>query len=157
MSSVKVQIGVRGEFPRAVREELSGFVESPVPGGSILRGVVPDQASLLGVLERLHFAGLSLDDVERLDPGPVDPTRHVGAHPETEPGLQVRIQVEGNVAAYILRALDSVPQVEQRFTTTFEVLLADQDALFAVLSRLEASATVIREIHVAQDPSQTLG
>lgn len=148
---------MRGEFPRAVREELSGFVESPVDGGSVLRGVVPDQASLLGVLERLHFAGLSVDDVERLDPGPVDQSRHVSAHPQTEQRLQVRIQVEGSVAAYILRTLDPAPHVEQRVTTTLEVFLADQDALFAMLSRLEASATVIREIHVRSDPSQTLG
>lgn len=140
-----------------MREELSGFVESPVDGGSVLRGVVPDQASLLGVLERLHFAGLSVDDVERLDPGPVDQSRHVSAHPETEQRLQVRIQVEGSVAAYILRTLDPAPHVEQRVTTTLEVFLADQDALFAMLSRLEASATVIREIHVRSDPSQTLG
>lgn len=140
-----------------MREELSGFVESPVDGGSVLRGVVPDQASLLGVLERLHFAGLSVDDVERLDPGPVDQSRHVSAHPETEQRLQVRIQVEGSVAAYILRTLDPAPHVEQRVTTTLEVFLADQDALFAMLSHLEASATVIREIHVRSDPSQTLG
>lgn len=140
-----------------MREELSGFVESPVDGGSVLRGVVPDQASLIGVLERLHFAGLSVDDVERLDPGPVDQSRHVSAHPETEQRLQVRIQVEGSVAAYILRTLDPAPHVEQRVTTTLEAFLADQDALFAMLSRLETSATVIREIHVRSDPSQTLG
>lgn len=140
-----------------MREELSGFVESPVDGGSVLRGVVPDQASLPGVLERLHFAGLSVDDVERLDPGPVDQSRHVSAHPQTEQRLQVRIQVEGSVAAYILRTLDPAPHVEQRVTTTLEVFLADQDALFAMLSRLEASATVIREIHVRSNPSQTLG
>ena len=130
-----VRISLRGELDDAVREELEGFVDRPLPGGQLLCGTVPDHAALLGVLQRLHLAGLVVEDVEHLH------------HVELEAGQAVaRIQVGGSVADYQSEELATAVCTEST-RTTIEVRVPDQTAFFAVMSRLEALALQVLEGH----------
>ena len=144
VTALHVRIGVRGELPSAVREELDGFVESPAAGARLLWGTVPDMASLLGFLERLHMAGVAVEDVERLLP----------RQPNGAPSATARIQVEGYVADYLAPEFGAA-SLDEAVCTTLEVAVADQDALFAVLARLEELALEVREVHLRPDGPQT--
>ena len=135
MSPLNIRIGLRGELGDAVREELDGFVDCAVPGGQLLLGAVPDHAALLGVLQRLHLAGLVVEDVEHL--------RGVGL----VAGLAVaRIQVGGSVADFVAGEFTDAVCTES-IETTIEVGVPDQAALFAVIDRLEALGLQVREVH----------
>jgi hypothetical protein len=60
------EIHVRGALPADVLEELQGLTASVVPAETVLSGVVPDQAALYGILNRLQSLGLELVEVRRL-------------------------------------------------------------------------------------------
>ena len=137
MAAINVRIEIRGELPDATRQELDGFTELPRTDGWMLWGVVPDQAALLGVLHRLHLAGVVVEDVEQVDEWPDDSSG-------TE---MARIQVDGRVADYLAAQL-ATAHLSEPETTTIEVRVAGQEGLFALLSRLQALAVNLREAHI---------
>ena len=66
------EIRVRGTLPPDLASEFEHLEAVVVPAGTVLRGVVPDQAALYGVLLRLQALGLELVEVRQLeaeDPG----------------------------------------------------------------------------------------
>lgn len=64
------QITLQGRLDPAWAAWFDGLAVLPgAPGETVLRGALPDQAALHGVLKRVRDLGLPLLAVERLDPG----------------------------------------------------------------------------------------
>jgi len=57
------EITVRGRLSDSLLGAFDGLCASPVAGGTVLSGGVPDQAALFGVLERIDALGLELIEV----------------------------------------------------------------------------------------------
>lgn len=60
------QIHVRGTIGEETLEDFEYLTAHVVPAETVLTGVVPDQAALYGVLNRLQDLGLELVEVRRL-------------------------------------------------------------------------------------------
>ena len=60
------EIHVRGEVPPDLLDELEHLTAVEVPAQTVLKGVLPDQSALFGVLARLQDLGLELIEVQRL-------------------------------------------------------------------------------------------
>ena len=60
------EINVRGEVPHDILDELQHLTAIEVPAETVLKGVLPDQSALFGVLARLQDLGLELIEVRRL-------------------------------------------------------------------------------------------
>lgn len=63
-----------GDRLSQIRTEVGGVSMSPDPPGTVLLGIVPDQAALIGVLDRLQALGLDIRDVHRIAEPQHDPT-----------------------------------------------------------------------------------
>ena len=73
MLAKSFEIHFHGDCPKDVLEDFEYLTVVEVPTQTVLRGVVPDQSALYGVLNRLHALGLELVEVRRLreeDPHP---------------------------------------------------------------------------------------
>ena len=66
MLAKSFEIHVRGQLSADVLDEFEGLTTSVVPAETVLSGVVPDQAALYGILNRLQSLGLELVEVRRL-------------------------------------------------------------------------------------------
>lgn len=66
MLARSVEIHVRGTLPPDLLSDFEYLEAEVVPAATILRGVVPDQAALYGVLLRLQALGLELLEVRQL-------------------------------------------------------------------------------------------
>ena len=62
------EIRVAGVVPQSVLIEIEGMRVVPCPVQTVIRGPVPDQAALLGIVHRLQGLGLDLLEVRRLTP-----------------------------------------------------------------------------------------
>ena len=60
------EIRVRGHVPPEELEEVENLRATIEPAETVLRGCVPDQAALHGILARLHSLGLELLEVRRV-------------------------------------------------------------------------------------------
>jgi hypothetical protein len=60
------EIHVRGEVPPDLLDELEHLTAVEVPAQTVLKGVLPDQSALFGMLTRLQDLGLELIEVQRL-------------------------------------------------------------------------------------------
>ena len=60
------EIRIRGHVPPEELEEVEDLHATVEPAETILRGCVPDQAALHGILTRLHSLGLELLEVRRV-------------------------------------------------------------------------------------------
>ena len=70
------EICVHGEMHGSDVLELPGLDVTRQPAQTVLRGRVPDQAALQGVLQRLHSLGLELVEVRQVsDAVGTPPTR----------------------------------------------------------------------------------
>lgn len=70
MNAETFEIIVRGELSPMITDELEGFhVVSSRSGSTRLRGVVPDQARLVGVLDLLRGLNVEIEAVTHV-PGP---------------------------------------------------------------------------------------
>lgn len=63
------EVHVRGELPPAVLEDLEYLTARVVPAETVLTGVVPDQAALMGLLGWLQSLGLEVVEIRRLPEG----------------------------------------------------------------------------------------
>ena len=70
MTALEYEIRVAGLVPADVLIEIEGVRATVEPVGTVLRGPVPDQAALHGVINRLQNLGLDLIEVRRLTPAP---------------------------------------------------------------------------------------
>ena len=66
MSTLEYEISVSGELPAAVLDEVEHFSVEVVLIRTVMRGPVPDQAALHGIINRLQRLGLDLIEVRRL-------------------------------------------------------------------------------------------
>ena len=78
MAAKAFEVHVRGELPEEVLEELEYLSARRVPAETVLTGLVPDQAALLGLLGRLQSLGLEVVEVRRV---PDLPAVHPGGSP----------------------------------------------------------------------------
>lgn len=78
MTAKAFEVHVRGELPKDVLEELEYLEARRVPAETVLTGLVPDQAALLGLLARLQSLGLEVVEVRRV---PDLPAVHPGGSP----------------------------------------------------------------------------
>jgi hypothetical protein len=60
------EVHVRGELSPDELEDIGYLTATVVPTETVLSGVVPDQAALLGLLARLQSLGLEVVEVRRL-------------------------------------------------------------------------------------------
>lgn len=60
------EVHVRGELSPDDLEDIEYLTATVVPTQTVLSGVVPDQAALLGLLARLQSLGLEVVEVRRL-------------------------------------------------------------------------------------------
>ena len=60
------EVHVRGELPEAALDELEYLTAKVVPAETVLTGVGPDQAALLGLLGWLQSLGLEVTEVRRV-------------------------------------------------------------------------------------------
>lgn len=71
MTAETFDIVVRGELGPMITDELDGFaVVSRSEGSTRLRGVVPDQARLVGLLDLLRSLNVEIDAVVRVQDPP---------------------------------------------------------------------------------------
>jgi hypothetical protein len=69
MQSRHYEITVRGRLSAALAGAFAGLNATPVAANTVIRGDIPDQAALFGVLERIESLGLELLEV-RSHPAP---------------------------------------------------------------------------------------
>lgn len=72
MATVQYEIRVAGAVPVDVLDELDDVQVITRPVETVLRGPVPDQAALIGIINRLHGWGIELHAVRQLPPEPDD-------------------------------------------------------------------------------------
>jgi hypothetical protein len=65
-------ISIRGRVGPSLRTAFGPMQVSTIPGHTVLRGLLEDQAALYGVLARIQELGLELEEVRRM-PGPLPP------------------------------------------------------------------------------------
>jgi hypothetical protein len=70
MAALEYEIRVAGAVPADVLEELDGVRVITESVETVLRGPVPDQAALIGIINRLQGWGIELHGVRQL--GTVD-------------------------------------------------------------------------------------
>ncbi|MGS0688945.1 hypothetical protein ACVBEQ_27985 [Nakamurella sp. GG22] len=78
------EIRVSGPVPESVLVETEGLKVVNEPVQTILRGPVPDQAALHGIINRLQRLGLELIEVRRVGPHPTDADRDDCASPDQD-------------------------------------------------------------------------
>ena len=66
MEAKTFEVHVRGELAPHDLEDLEYLTATVVPAETVLSGLVPDQAALLGLLARMQALGLELVEVRRL-------------------------------------------------------------------------------------------
>jgi hypothetical protein len=65
MQTTPYEITVRGRLSAALVGAFDGLTATPCGADTLIRGDIPDQAALYGVLERIESLGLELLDVRR--------------------------------------------------------------------------------------------
>ena len=73
MTALHYEIRVAGSVPASVLEELDDVQVIAHSVETVLRGPVPDQAALIGIVNRLQGWGIELHAVRQLPPDP-DPS-----------------------------------------------------------------------------------
>jgi hypothetical protein len=68
MKPTHYQITVRGRLSDALASAFDGMSATPSAAGTVLCGVIADQAALYGVLERIESLGLELLAVRATGP-----------------------------------------------------------------------------------------
>ena len=68
MSEIGFEIRVLGVVPPSVLEELSEHEIDGATLTTVLAGIVPDQAALVGMLDRLRALGLEVAEFRRVTP-----------------------------------------------------------------------------------------
>ena len=75
MTTLQFEIRVVGPVPAAVLEELGDVRVITESVETVLRGPLPDQAALIGIINNLQCWGIELRGIQQL--GPAVPPAHV--------------------------------------------------------------------------------
>jgi hypothetical protein len=134
---IEIRICAEGALPQEEAGELAHLGLSSHVDHVVIRGTLVDQAALMGVLARLHRAGLRIQDVTSA--GAAFPAAHV-AH----------LVLAGQVAEFVRSALPDAVVTEHPPTTTAEVDIAGEDDLFDLLDRLESLGLELRAVHLGR-------
>lgn len=70
MTTLQVEIRVVGAVPVELLEELEGVHVIRESVETVLQGPLPDQAALIGMINRLQGLGVELREVRQLGTGP---------------------------------------------------------------------------------------
>lgn len=81
MTALQYEIRVAGSVPASVLDELEDVQVVTHSVQTVLRGPVPDQAALIGIVNRLQGWGIELHAVRQLPPARDLPSEH------TRPGV----------------------------------------------------------------------
>jgi hypothetical protein len=68
MAATTYQVRVSGRIPIELLPELRSLTISVEPPETVMRGSLPDQAALFGLIMRMHGMGLRLIEIRRLSP-----------------------------------------------------------------------------------------
>lgn len=134
---IDVCICAEGNLPEDEVRELSDLGMRSHVDHVVLDGTVVDQAALMGVLERLRRAGMSIREV-------APSTRR------SECTRQARLAVAGQVGDLLRAVLDDAVVTEAPATTTAEIGLTSDDDVFELLQRVEALGLDIRALHIGR-------
>jgi hypothetical protein len=66
VTSMSYEIRIRGRLGKPVIESFGDLDASVKPAETVLRGTLPDQAALHGLLERIQSLGLELIEVKQV-------------------------------------------------------------------------------------------
>jgi hypothetical protein len=70
VTSISYEIRIRGKLGEPVLESFGDLDASVKPAETVLRGTIPDQAALHGLLDRIQSLGLELIEVKQVpEPG----------------------------------------------------------------------------------------
>ncbi len=72
MTGINCEIRVSGLVPDADLQEFEDMTVTVEPAETVLRGQLPDQAALYGMLHRIQLLGVSLIELRRLPDGDDD-------------------------------------------------------------------------------------
>ena len=67
-TQIRFEVRVTGTLPAELSEELADLEVSSAVPSTVLTGVVPDQAALLGLVARLRALGLEVTELRRVPP-----------------------------------------------------------------------------------------
>lgn len=137
MTGIDVRICAEGSLPEDEVDELADLGMLSHVDHVVLEGAVADQAALMGVLERLRRAGMTIRDV-----GPAGRRAECPRH--------ARISVAGQVGDLLGSVLDGAFVTEEPATTTAEVRLTSDDEVFDLLRRIEALGLDIRALRIGR-------
>jgi hypothetical protein len=141
---IDVSICAEGNLPDDEARELTDLGMRSHVDHVVLDGTVVDQAALLGVLERLHRAGMTIREV-----GPS------GRRPDC--ARHARLAVVGAVGDLLRDVLAEAVVTEEPATTTAEIGLTSDDDVFELLQRIESLGLEIRALRIGRstdDPGQ---
>lgn len=124
MPGIDVFIWAEGRLSPDDMRELADLGVDSHGGHVVMDGTVVDQAALMGVLERLYRAGLSIREVGTSD-STGDCTRHA------------RLSVIGHVGDLLGTVLENAAVTEDPATTTVDVTLTSDDDVLELLTRIE--------------------
>jgi hypothetical protein len=67
MPELQVEILIEGHLDLQWSDWFDGLsIDFPTPGNTLLKGSLPDQSALFGVLKKIHNLGLGLVSVQRI-------------------------------------------------------------------------------------------
>lgn len=137
MPGIDVIICAEGNLPEDEARELTDLGLRSHVDHVVLDGTVVDQAALLGVLERLHRAGMTIREVGPSERRP-DCARHA------------RLAVVGAVGDLLRDVLAEAVVTEEPATTTAEIGLTSDDDVFDLLQRIESLGLEIRALRIGR-------
>ncbi|KAB7745247.1 hypothetical protein GA707_04680 [Nostocoides sp. F2B08] len=139
MTGIDVCIWAEGNLPEGEEQEIADLGMRSHVDHVVLEGAVADQAALMGVLERLHRAGMTIREF--------GPAGHRPEYPR-----HARLSVVGQVGDLLGTVLHGALVTEEPATTTAEIDLTSDDDVFDLLRRIETLGLDIRALRIGRSP-----
>ncbi|MGB3954303.1 MAG: hypothetical protein WBL05_03300 [Brooklawnia sp.] len=135
MGQLLVQVDAEGVISDDLRAELAGVLAGQQEADvTMLSGVVLDAAALMGLLHRLHHAGLSVVSMDAVPATEDDASWALGTLGE----VLVTMDLRGMLDDVLVSLLGDGQVVDEFTTTTIRFRLAPGAALAQLLNRIEA-------------------
>lgn len=139
MTGIDVCIWAEGSLPEDEVPELADLGMRSHVEHVVLAGSVADQAALMGVLDRLRRAGMTIREF-----GPVEHRPQCLRH--------ARLSVVGQVGDLLATVLDGALVTEEPATTTAEIELTSDDDVFELLQRIQTLGLDLRALRLGRSP-----
>lgn len=135
MGQLLVQVDAEGVISEDLRIELAGVLAGQQQADvTMLSGVVLDGAALMGLLHRLHHAGLSVVSMDAL-PATEDDASWASSEPSE---VLVTMDLRGWLDDVVVALLGDGQVVDEFTTTTIRFRIAAGGDLTQLLNRIEA-------------------